>query len=436
MSPQEPPVVRPDARRINQPVTPCAKGSVRDFSKKAAFMADGEVGLEQDAEELQQDPDVDHEEVESEEVQPVRSAPSPEMPSPAEIEAHRESHLPYRSWCQDCVLGRAIGQMHKRKVAKSSGVAVVAMDYFFMTPTGLHLKDQAEQEAGGPAFEEAVKTGKIVKCLIMKCRTTKAVAAFVVPQKGIDPDRYASDRVTAFIEWLGHTKVIIKGDGEPAMKALIRDSLKVLRVLVQDVEQASEEHSPEYDSRANGDVEAAIRRLRELFRTARSCLQHRLEKNIEVDHPIMSWLLEHTAMLMTALVKGPDGTTAWQKARGREFGMRSVCFGEECAFKKPGKGPRYNARGNMVNQSEMGTFLGYNRSSNQYIYATDEGVKMSRSIQRRPLEQRWHVDKIAGVVSTPWSMRQVRDREALFREPDARGARDQAQAAENISTRP
>ena len=79
MSPQEPPVVRPDARRINQPVTPCAKGSVKDFSKKAAFMADGEVGLEQDAEELQQDPDVDHEEVESEEVQPVRSAPSPEM---------------------------------------------------------------------------------------------------------------------------------------------------------------------------------------------------------------------------------------------------------------------------------------------------------------------------------------------------------------------
>ena len=33
------------------------------------------------------------------------------------------------------------------------------------------------------------------------------------------------------------------------------------------------------------------------------------------------------------------------------------------------------------------------------------------------MEQRWHVDKIAGIVATPWSMRLVRDRDALFGEP-------------------
>ena len=70
-----------------------------------------------------------------------------------------------------------------------------------MTPANVHFKqeDVTQDLNAGETLEEALESGKVVKCLIMKCTATKAVAAIVVPQKGVDPDRYASDRVTDFI---------------------------------------------------------------------------------------------------------------------------------------------------------------------------------------------------------------------------------------------
>ena len=345
--------------------------------------------LEGVAEEQGEEPQglEDQDEVEAEEVQPAKKAPDPVLPSPAEIEAHRETHLPFRSWCLDCMLARSMGELHKRRQeGRTSTVPVVAMDYFFMTSSEVYLTKEEAGYQTDDAVKEASEAGKIVKCMIVKCTDTKAVVAFTVPQKGVDPDRYASTRIAKFIEWLGHTKVILKADGEPAIKALVRDALKILRVSTADLQQASEEHSPEYDSKSNGAAEGAIRRLRELFRTIRSCLQRRLEKTIEVSHPLMSWMIEHTAHLQTALVRGKDGQTPWQKVRGREFNMRSLSFAEECIFKLPSKGPRFDAGGNMSNRSELGIFLGYDDSSNQYLYSVKDGIHRSRSAQRRPIQ--------------------------------------------------
>ena len=39
---------------------------------------------------------------EDEEVEPMRRAASPVLPSAADIEEHRITHMPYRSWCSDC----------------------------------------------------------------------------------------------------------------------------------------------------------------------------------------------------------------------------------------------------------------------------------------------------------------------------------------------
>ncbi len=45
-----------------------------------------------------------------EEVEPLRRPAVPKLPSAAEIEDHRRTHIPYRSWCRDCILGRALGE--------------------------------------------------------------------------------------------------------------------------------------------------------------------------------------------------------------------------------------------------------------------------------------------------------------------------------------
>ena len=43
---------------------------------------------------------------ESQEVEPIATAPSPTAPSPAEIEEHRLTHIPFRNWCRECMMGR------------------------------------------------------------------------------------------------------------------------------------------------------------------------------------------------------------------------------------------------------------------------------------------------------------------------------------------
>ena len=43
-----------------------------------------------------------------EEAEPFRKAMSPIMPPAAEVEEHRITHIPYRSWCKECNMGRGL----------------------------------------------------------------------------------------------------------------------------------------------------------------------------------------------------------------------------------------------------------------------------------------------------------------------------------------
>ena len=61
-----------------------------------------------------------------------------------------------------------------------------------MTASEVHLTKEDAGYQTDEAMTEAVEAGKIVKCMIVKCAATKAVTAFTVPQKGVDPERYAS----------------------------------------------------------------------------------------------------------------------------------------------------------------------------------------------------------------------------------------------------
>ena len=46
----------------------------------------------------------------------VRTLVSPELPSQAEIDEHNVSHLPYRSWCRFCVMGRGKADFHMKRL--------------------------------------------------------------------------------------------------------------------------------------------------------------------------------------------------------------------------------------------------------------------------------------------------------------------------------
>ena len=101
---------------------------------------------------------------------------------------------------------------------------------------------------------EPVGDEDCLKIVVIRDSKSKALFAHGIPSKGIDQDRYVIDKVVDDIGWLGHTRLLLKSDNEPAIAKLIRESLKALRIDGK-VDQAGEEHSVPYDPQTNGSAE-------------------------------------------------------------------------------------------------------------------------------------------------------------------------------------
>ena len=66
-------------------------------------------------------------EIEGEDVvEPPNKASNPRLPSAADVEEHNRTHIPYRSWCKWCVLGRGRGIQHRK--AGASTVPIIGVD--------------------------------------------------------------------------------------------------------------------------------------------------------------------------------------------------------------------------------------------------------------------------------------------------------------------
>ena len=90
---------------------------------------DGEEG-----DEVKIEDDID------EEVEPVKVATDPGKPTERQIEEHRATHLPFRSWCRWCVLGRGRGLQHRARIG--SVIPIIGLDYFFLTSAGIVMKKE------------------------------------------------------------------------------------------------------------------------------------------------------------------------------------------------------------------------------------------------------------------------------------------------------
>ena len=274
------------------------------------------------------------------EVEPLKVAPDPGRPTARQVEEHRRTgHIPYRSWCRWCWLGRGRGTQHRHSIG--STVPIVGFDYFFLTKGGVKKKE--ELELTEDALREARSKGDIVKCLLARCLASKAVFAHVIPCKGADEDGIVAELAVRDLEWLGHTRVILKADNEPALQALVHRALTQAKVECKDLAQLSKEDPAAYDSQANGGVEVGVQLVRGMMRTHKLCLEARIIRYIPVDHPVVAWMLEHVTLLLNTLVRGTDGITAWMRIRGRPFGQQLVGFGESLLFRYPPK-----ARGTLL----------------------------------------------------------------------------------------
>ena len=68
--------------------------------------------------------------------------PTPELPTLSEMEKHREDHIPYASWCDQCVEGRGREFAHERSDHSRRQVATLPFDYLFVTDGGVRSHEE------------------------------------------------------------------------------------------------------------------------------------------------------------------------------------------------------------------------------------------------------------------------------------------------------
>ncbi len=87
-----------------------------------------------------------------------------------------------------------------KKVQNEGDVPTIGIDYTYM-----HSEQEKEEEKGMPI-------------VVAKDNKTKMIMARVVPSKGLD--NYAVKTVKKMMERMGHKKIILKSDNDPAIFAL------------------------------------------------------------------------------------------------------------------------------------------------------------------------------------------------------------------------
>ena len=76
-------------------------------------------------------------------------------------------------------------------------------------------------------------------------------------------------------------------------------------------------------------AERAVQAFGEQFRVIREGLQQRLQVSILGNHPLTSWMTEHSADLLNKYQCGEDGRTAYRRWKGKDFQGQVVEFGEK-----------------------------------------------------------------------------------------------------------
>jgi hypothetical protein len=311
----------------------------------------------------------------AEEVRDPKLMKDPGAPSPAEVERHNTTHMPYRSWCPICVEGRARDKPHHRHDGQDEkSIPEIVFDYGFL---------------GGEGDDETVAVQ------IAKDRRTRMLFAHVVPRKGFSHEHGASEMIRD-IEKLGYGDIILKCDGEPALKT-IQEAVRVRRSGGNTIL----ENSPVGDSRSNGAAERAVQSISEQVRVVRRGLEQRLGLRLSAKHPVTAWLVEHCADLISKYQVGDDGKTAYERWKGNYFTLEEIEFGEKIHYRLNNTKASQKQHKLEIRFVER-FYLGRWWRTGEAVVGTSGGVIRAGTVRRVGAHRRWDKDGLAAVKGVPW----------------------------------
>jgi hypothetical protein len=309
----------------------------------------------------------------AEEARAARPARDPGAPTQAMRDAHEATHLPFRSWCAECVHGRRDAPPHHRTKRGAGEVPEVAFDYAY-------IRRDDEEET--------------VTLLVMRDRDSKALRAWVLERKGIDMDATV-DRAVAGVRELGYRgRVLIRCDGEPALVALRNAITAGLP------DGATPIVTPVGESASNGGIEGAVKIFKGILRVHLAALERKIGARFPSNHPVLTWLVEHVGDVVSKYMVGVDGRTAYERLFGRPVREEGLEFGETLHWRhRPSKDM------NVVLDARWsaGVWLGRTWGGVIHYVFANGAVHTIRGVQRQPRDLRWSKAALEAVSGTPWA---------------------------------
>ena len=294
-------------------------------------------------------------------------------PTKEEVRKHNVSHLPFRSWCPQCVAGRGNDDPHKDRAEHEGGRGPeVHFDYAFM-----------RNEEGGV----------LSTVLVGRCRQSKFLVAHAVPSKG-ESEEWVVECIVRDLKKMGHHgRVLFRGDQERSLHSLFE------RVAEARGQVTVPEMAPKSDSRANGFAERAVQQFEEMMRVHKLALENATGKRLEIDHSCIPWLVEHAADVVNRYLVMRDGTTAYERVKGRKSSAEMHEFGHPVLHRVSGK-----VQGGVMSERwHEGLWVGKNFTTGEDLISMADGrVVRARSIKERPSNVRLSPEMLDTIVGKPW----------------------------------
>ena len=327
-----------------------------------------------------------------------RKLQDPRLPSKKEVEEHNLSgHMPYRSWCTFCVMGRGKAAPHCKQT-RGDGLPELHVDYCFM-PT---------------------ENKPLATILVAKETMSKMIMATVVPMKGASIE-FPVKRCFGFLKEMGleNADVVLKSDQENSIMDVLNNVARRRSAdsklepfegdgfrTVRPQGRAILEASPKGSSGSNGVIERAVQGVEGQVRTIKLALESRIGVGIPSDHDVLPWIVEYAATIVNKGQVGSDGKTAYERLKGKPAHLSGLEFGERILWKS--SVPARGRRNKMDSDWKHGVFLGQRALSGEYMVGPPDGICRPRSIHRRPEEKRWE-DVLSLVVGLPWKLSKNHD---------------------------
>ncbi len=308
----------------------------------------------------------------AEEARAARPARDPGAPTQADRDAHSTTHLPFRSWCNECVQGRKDAPAHYRTKRGAGEVPEVSFDYAF-------IRRDTEEE--------------VATLLVMRDRDSKSIRAWALEHKGVDMAETVN-RAVAGIQQLGYRgRVLIRTDGEGALKALRNAITAALP------DGATPISTPVGESASNGIIEGAVKIVKGLLRVHLLALERKIGATFPAKHPVLAWLVEHVSDIISKYMVGLDGKTGYERLFGRPVREEGLEFGETLHWKH-----RATQDMNVVLDARWssGVWLGRRWGGVVHQVFANGKVHEIRGIQRQPRDARWRKESIEAITATPW----------------------------------